>query len=214
MQSFFNSLPMPSSNTIDNNYTAKPNGHLDLNPKTMAKPDNIHKLGMLKEYLGTVTDLASLQSDPGGYPSGGLVFDPGGSHSHGFVPSTSALSSGETAGHQHLLFHHYPTEITKYSKIFKAPNPISHVLFYLVHGEKVHDGNSLVTARSVMAKWINWEMDAVLSGAFEMKKNSSEVPYWQKGEQSYWHNGEQSKIYYSYQVLSYLCELCFMIRNA
>ncbi len=54
------------------------------------------------------TDHASLQFDPGGYLSGGFVFDPGGSlqvDPHGF----SALSAGETNGHQHPLFLHCTT---------------------------------------------------------------------------------------------------------
>jgi len=41
------------------------------------------------------TDLASLQFDPGGYHSGGFVFDPGGSlqvDPHCFIKSTNALS--------------------------------------------------------------------------------------------------------------------------
>jgi len=39
------------------------------------------------------TDLVSLQFDPGGHLLGGFVFDLGGSYSHGFTMSTSALSS-------------------------------------------------------------------------------------------------------------------------
>ncbi len=91
------------------------------------------------------TDLASLQFDPGGYLSGGFVFDPGGSfqfNPHGFIQSTSALASGETNGNQHQLFLHCPTELTKCSKFFKAPHPIYHVLFYLLHGGKLHDDDS------------------------------------------------------------------------
>jgi len=41
------------------------------------------------------TDLVSLQFNPGDNFSGGFVFDPGGSHSHGFDKSTNALSSGD-----------------------------------------------------------------------------------------------------------------------
>jgi len=67
-------------------------------------------------YLGTF-DLASLHFDPGGYLSGGFGFDPGGSHSHRFLQSTSALSSGETIGHQHPLF---PSDLTKCTAFFKA----------------------------------------------------------------------------------------------
>jgi len=62
-----------------------------------------------------------------------------------------------------------------------------------------------------MAKWINREMNTVLSGTFErQKKNPREVSYWQDGDQSYWHHGEQSMMCF----LPYLCELCFMIRKA
>ncbi len=54
----------------------------------------------------------------------------------------------------------------------------------------------------------------MLSGTFEMQKNSAEVTYWQNGEQSYCRNGEQFMIYYLCNVLSYVCELCFIVRNA
>jgi len=85
------------------------------------------------------TDLASLQFDPGGYLSGGFVFYPDSFlqfNPHRFIDSTSALSSGETIGHQHPLFLQCPTllslqyvdgatEITKCSKFFNSPNFIS-----------------------------------------------------------------------------------------
>jgi len=116
--------------------------------------------------------------------SGGFVSDPDGLlkfDSHGFIQSTNALSSGETNGYQHLLFFYCPSEVIKCSKFFKAPNLISHTLFYSLHGEKVFD-DLPVTATSVpMAKLINRKMDAVLPGSFEMQKNSSEVTYWKNG---------------------------------
>ncbi len=97
------------------------------------------------------------------------------------------------------------TEINKCSKFFKVPHLINHVLFYSLHGEKVCDDLSVTATSATMAKRINREMDAVQAGTFEMMKNSSEVPYWK--------NGEQSEIYCLCQVLSYICELCFMVTN-
>jgi len=82
-------------------------------------------------------------------------------------------------------------------------------------GGKVHDGNSLATAKSAtMARQIKGEMDAMLSGVFDMQTNSSEATLWKYGEQSYWLHGEQFKIYYCYKVLSYVCDLHYMLRNA
>ncbi len=107
------------------------------------------------------TDLASLHFDPGGYLSGGFVFDPGSSHSHGFLQSTSALSSGETIGHQHPLFRYCPSDITKCTAFIKAPKFISHVLFYSMHGEKGSDDLSVTASCAIMTGWINREMDAV-----------------------------------------------------
>ncbi len=158
--------------------------------------------------LAVHTDLASLQFDPGRYLSGGFVFDPGvylQFNPHGFFQSTStfpgdslmfvtsrfvpsargALSSGETNGNQHPLFLHCP-EIPKYSEFFKAPHPIYHVLLYFLHGWKVHDGDSQVIARSVfMAQWIEGEIDALLSGVYDMQMDSSEAAHWENGEPSY-----------------------------
>jgi len=47
--------------------------------------------------LSRHTDLAKLQFDPGGYLSGGFVFDPGGSlqfYPYGFIQSTSTFPGG------------------------------------------------------------------------------------------------------------------------
>jgi len=42
-----------------------------------------------------------------------------------------------------------------------------------------------------MAKWVSGEMDAVLSGTYEIQKHSSKVPCWKNGEQDFWYDNEQ-----------------------
>jgi len=80
------------------------------------------------------------------YPSSASAFAQGDFHLHGFVQSISALSSGETIGHQPPMFSHctamHSTQhgnglsmISKCSKFFKAPNLINHVLSYPMHVE-------------------------------------------------------------------------------
>jgi len=160
--------------------------------------------------------LPAFNFDPGGYLSGAFIFDPGGFLKfdlHGFIKCTSALSSGETSGHQQQLFLHCPTEIT--SAQSSSRHPSSSALYcstsFMV---KVFDDLPVTAMSTTMAKWIDREMDTVQSDTVETRKNSSEVPYWQNGEKSYWHNEEQSMICYLFQILSYICELCFMVRNA
>jgi len=51
------------------------------------------------------------------------------------------------------------------------------------------------------------------AGIFDMQKNTSEVTHRKNGEPSYQHNGEQSMFSYWCNVLPYICELCFMVRN-
>ncbi len=78
--------------------------------------------------------------------SSASAFAQGDFHLHGFVQSISALSSGETIGHQPPMFSHctamHSTQhgnglsmISKCSKFFKAPNLINHVLSYPMHVE-------------------------------------------------------------------------------
>jgi len=48
----------------------------------------------------------------------------------------------------------------------------------------------------------------LISGRIQAKLSTK------NGEQSYWHNGEQFKTYHCCNVLSYVCQLSFMVRNA
>jgi len=66
-----------------------------------------------------------------------------------------------------------------------APSLICHILFYFLHGEKVFDDLPVTATSATMAKWINREMDSVLSSIFDMhKRNPSDVSHWQMGSKA------------------------------
>ncbi len=61
----------------------------------------------------------------------------------------------------------------------------------------VSDDLPVTATSATMAKWISGEIDAALSGTFEIQKHSHGVPCWTNGEQSFWHNAEQFKTFLS-----------------